>query len=115
MNHGQGAGTQEKEEKQGNSDTNNTCTELNILVTRIKLDDPAMQHRTNFQSVVLPRLRSIVDAIYNIRSDDDKRYRFLVNASSSDVDDAARKNVMEALFTECPWLRDCDISSTWRA
>ena len=113
MNHGQCTGTQEKDEKHGKSDTNNT--ELNIFVTRIKLDDPAMQHRANFQSVVLPRLRSIVDAIYNIRSDDDKRYRFLVNSSSSDVDDAARKTVMETLFTECPWLRHCDISRSWRA
>ena len=111
--HSQDAATQERDEKEGKSNTKNT--ELNILVTRIKLDDPTTQHRSNFQYVILPRLRSIVDAIYNIRSDDDKRYRFLVNASSSDVDDAARKTVMETLFMECPWLRHCDISRSWRA
>ena len=106
-------GLKEKDQEMSASDTSNT--ELNILVTRIKLDDPAMQHRANFQSVVLPRLRSIVDAIYSIRSDDDKRYRFLVNASSSDVNDSARKIAMEMLLIECPWLRHCDISSSWRA
>ena len=103
----------EDEKLQQASDTN--TTELNILVTRIKMDDQATQHRSNFHSVVLPRLRSIVDAIYTIRSDDDKRYRFLVNAASSDVDAAARKIALEMLFTECPWLRHCDISHAWRA
>jgi len=102
----------EGDEKLQPSDTNNT--ELNILVTRIRMDDPTTQHRSNFQSVVLPRLRSIVDAIYRIRSDDDKRYRLLVNVSSSDVD-AARKIALEMILRECPWLRHCDISSSWRA
>ena len=107
--------TQGEDEKLQQASDTNTTTELNILVTRIKMDDQATQHRSNFQSVVLPRLRSIVDAIYTIRSDDDKRYRFLVNAASSDVDAAARKIALEMLFTECPWLRHCDISHAWRA
>ena len=107
--------TQGEDEKLPRASDTNTTTELNILVTRIKMDDQATQHRSNFQSVVLPRLRSIVDAIYTIRSDDDKRYRFLVNATSSDIDAAARKIALESLFTECPWLRHCDISHAWRA
>jgi len=107
--------TQGEDEKLQQASDTNTTTELSILVTRIKMDDQATQHRSNFQSVVLPRLRSIVDAIYTIRSDDDKRYRFLVNAASSDVDAAARKIALEMLFTECPWLRHCDISHAWRA
>jgi hypothetical protein len=76
-----------------------------LSISRVSLDDDSMQHRKQWSLVVLPRLRSFVDAIYTIRSDDHKRYRLLMAASdpSGPLEDA-----WQLLFEECPWLADSD-------
>ena len=80
---------------------------VTITSSRISLDDPIMKHRENWYATVLPRLRSFVDAVYSIRSDDDKRYRLLRAAAmaSSGGDD---KEWWHILHNECPFLKHCD-------
>jgi hypothetical protein len=77
---------------------------ITISVSRISLDDPVMQHRTNWTQVVLPRLRSFVEAVFAIRSNDDKRYQLLIATG----DDDQVKNAWQILHNECPWLESCD-------
>jgi hypothetical protein len=77
---------------------------VTISVSRISLDDPVMQHRTNFTQVVLPRLRSFVEAVFAIRSNDDKRYQLLIATG----DDDQPKKAWQILHNECPWLESCD-------
>jgi hypothetical protein len=76
---------------------------VNIAVSRISLDDPVMQHRSNWESVVLPRLRSFVDAVFAVRRDDGKRQSLLSCESGDQSLDA-----WDILHHECPWLMDCD-------
>lgn len=75
-----------------------------IKVTRVSLDDQIMDHRRQWKKVILPRLRSFVAAVYNVRKDDDKRYRML-SAISDQTDEEAPWRI---LFAECPWLESCD-------
>jgi hypothetical protein len=77
---------------------------ITISVSRISLDDPVMQHRTNWTQVVLPRLRSFVEAVFAIRSNDDKRYQLLIATG----DDDQGKKAWHILHNECPWLESCD-------
>jgi hypothetical protein len=77
-----------------------------IRVSRVSLDDP-WQHRWN--AIVLPRLRSFVDAAYKIRADDHLRRRLL--STSSAVGGHVVEEAWSILHEQCPWLLDCD---TWR-
>ncbi len=81
---------------------------VNITSFRVSLDDPVMKHRQNWYSTVLPRLRSFVDAIYNIRSDDDKRYRFLRAAALALSHGGDESEWWQFLHDECPWMLHCD-------
>ena len=45
-------------------------------MNRILLDDH-FGHRINWNAIILPKLRQWIDAVYEIRSDDNKRYRLL--------------------------------------
>jgi len=68
---------------------------IEIKVHRVSLDDPIFHHAQNFQNEVLPRLQSMVATIYSLRSDDNKRYRFLlgaVGASNSLYKSSKNKN-----------------------
>ncbi|GAX09770.1 hypothetical protein FisN_11Lh256 [Fistulifera solaris] len=76
-----------------------------MLVSRVSLDDPALQHKTNWTTIVLPRLRAFVDAVYAIRSSDDLRYRLLASSSESELGSVA---AWEFLHEQCPWLVQCD-------
>ena len=83
------------------------------------MDDPRYQLNQNWESMILPRLKSWVEGIYAIRSSDDKRYRLLA-ASVSPMDAGEDHGALEnqslrqlrdawnILFQECPWLVDCD-------
>eukprot|EP01083_Nonionella_stella_P136041 413789_1 len=89
--------------------TPSTSSSIKITSHRVSLDEPIMQHRHNWNNMVLPRLRSFVDAVYNIRGDDDKRYRLLratALVSSGDLDDES--DWWQIIHDECPWLKDCD-------
>lgn len=87
-------------------DSNNTKIQSNITIriSRVSLDDPIWQHRQQWNTEILPRLRSFVDAVYNIRGDDNKRYRFLT--ARSDISSTAE--AWQILFDECTWLKFCD-------
>jgi hypothetical protein len=81
-----------------------------IAVSRVSLDDPITQHRSSWTNIVVPRLRSFVDAVYAIRSSDDLRYRLLM-ASTSDPMNGQETTMEQAwslLHEQCPWLKDCD-------
>ena len=77
-----------------------------MTVSKVHLDDPVMKHRESWTNIILPRLRSFVDAIYRIRSEDHKRYRLLL--ANSEDPGGATADGWELLHEECPWLRDCD-------
>lgn len=79
-----------------------------IAVHRVSLDDPIMQHRAQWRAVVLPRLRSFVDAVYRVRADDNLRYRLLISASSASDDEMA--DAWKLLHDQCPWLLQCNTS-----
>eukprot|EP00978_Attheya_sp_CCMP212_P019053 scaffold52901_cov28-Attheya_sp.AAC.3 len=89
--------------------TYKVTTNIDIITSRVSLNDPIMQHGQNWVNVILPRLRSFVDTVYSIRENDDKRYRLLMAVSSNDNgdDDSAAWDI---LLLECPWLRHCDIA-----
>ena len=76
---------------------------ITISISRISIDDEAMRHRKNWQEFILPRLRMFVEAVYRIRSDDDKRYRLLASVAARSTASA-----WQILFDECPWLESCD-------
>jgi len=83
-----------------------------MTISRVSLDDPVLQHRQNWERIILPRLRSFVEAVYAIRSDDDKRYRLLAATTAStgsnigDID--LTEEAWQILHNECPWLAGCD-------
>ncbi|KAL3945430.1 MAG: hypothetical protein SGBAC_000483 [Bacillariaceae sp.] len=107
-------------EDPGGADKDTTTME--ISVSRISMDDSRYQLNHNWESMILPRLKSWVEGIYEIRTSDDKRYRLLIASSSSlssaigDDDDGILeqqslqqlRDAWNILFQECPWLVDCD-------
>ena len=78
---------------------------VNISVSRISLDDPIMQHRSNWEKMILPRLRSFVNAVYSVRQNDSKRL-LLLSCDSGDLSQSLE--AWELLHQECPWLMECD-------
>ena len=82
-----------------------------MSVHKVLVDDPVMKHEQSWKAIVLPRLRSMVDAVYRIRSDDNKRYRLLLAVSTdltSNSKSSASLEAWEMLHAECPWLKNCD-------
>ena len=113
------ASTKPAEENDKN-DTINSNVKMTIAVDRVSLDDPNFGHRNNWKTIILPKLRQWVDAVYRIRQSDDKRYRLLTALSAMSSSDAgvelqeqleqSRKNharaAWELVFEECDFLRD---------
>ena len=94
------------------NDPTETNVTMTIAVDRISLDDPNFGHRANWKSIILPKLRQWVDAVYRIRESDDKRYRLLTSLSAMEASDLeeTRKNhakaAWELIFEECSFLRE---------
>jgi hypothetical protein len=80
---------------------------IDIHVTRLCLDDD-MNHRKNWKVVILPRLRSFVDAVYRIRANDETRKLFLQIVLQEENSGYTTKVGWDMLHHECPWLRHCD-------
>lgn len=108
-------------EDPGGADKDKTTMEISVC--RISMDDVRYQLNHNWESMILPRLKSWVEGIYEIRSSDDKRYRLLIASSSSSLSSAIGddddgileqqslqqlRDAWNILFQECPWLVDCD-------
>ena len=91
-----------KKKSKRNKDT------VEIFVSRLALDDGLMNHRLNWHSVILPRLRSFVDAVYRVRADDDLRKLFLQVVSEEAESGSSPKVSWDLLHRECPWLQECD-------
>ena len=90
-----------------------TKQDIDITITRVSLTDPVHNHNHHWKATLLPRLASFVDAVYNIRKDDGKRYRLLMNlvqTQHEESSDSAEREVWQILFEECPWLIHCDTS-----
>mmetsp|Transcript_38588 Transcript_38588/g.81150 ORF Transcript_38588/g.81150 Transcript_38588/m.81150 type:complete len:603 (+) Transcript_38588:211-2019(+) len=88
---------------------------INITITRISLHDPIHNHNHHWRATLLPRIASFVDAVYNVRRDDGKRYRLLMSlvqsqkqgeGNNDNVDD--EEECWKMLWEECPWLLHCD-------
>lgn len=79
---------------------------VDIVVNRVSLNDPVMCHAENWRSVVLPRLRSFVEAVYKIRQNDELRYMLLY--SMSDMSGSRVKEGWDLLHSLCGWLKHCD-------
>mmetsp|Transcript_11455 Transcript_11455/g.21425 ORF Transcript_11455/g.21425 Transcript_11455/m.21425 type:complete len:548 (+) Transcript_11455:26-1669(+) len=98
--------------------TNNTTS--HITISRISLqedENDTMQHRHNWYNTILPRLTSFVHAVYNVRANDDKRYRMIhaaaaaaTGASASLGENNDECDWWQILLEECPWLKDCEIA-----
>jgi hypothetical protein len=112
--------TTQNGQKDGSNDSGGSSTSIELAVYRVSLEDPAMPHRREWEHRILPRLRSLVEAVYSVRSDDSKRRRMLLavmatstwfSSSTNSNDDGgvdADEEAWNMLFHECPWLRDCD-------
>jgi hypothetical protein len=83
-------------------------SELCMGVIRLDLDDPVLQPRALWHRFVLPRLRSFVEAVYEIRHDDGKRYRLLQSVACATADSSQMSHAWSLLHDELPWLLDCD-------
>eukprot|EP00986_Skeletonema_menzelii_P009845 scaffold4589_cov79-Skeletonema_menzelii.AAC.19 len=86
---------------------------IQITISRIALHDPIHNHQHHWNETLLPRLASFVDAVYNVRKDDGKRYRLLmamVQEQNFECHDDEWSNVeaWKILWDEMPWLRTCD-------
>jgi len=79
---------------------------VEIVVNRVSLNDPIMCHAQNWSSLVLPRLRSFVDAVYKVRRTDELRYIMLY--SVSDPSGSRAREGWDVLHNLCGWLKDCD-------
>ena len=106
--------------KEGGNQVDEDSMMMDISVIRISMEDPRFQLNQNWESMILPRLKSWVDGIYEIRSCDDKRYRLLMASTSSSGGEEASetqclqqlRDAWSILFEECPWLIDCDTQYT---
>ena len=78
---------------------------VDIAVSRISLDDPIMQHRSNWEIMILPRLRLFVETVYSIRGDNEKRRLLLL---ACDIAAPGSLEAWDLLHQECPWLLNCD-------
>ncbi|KAL7453766.1 hypothetical protein ACHAWC_005409 [Mediolabrus comicus] len=87
------------------------CSNVQITISRISLNDTIHNHRHHWNETLLPRLASFVDAVYNVRKDDGKRYRLLIalvqDQNGTDCDD---EESWKILHEELPWLINCDTS-----
>ena len=93
-----------KSEKYNDKQTKLTCS-------RVSLNDSISQHRNNWHTTILPRLRSFVDAVYSFRCDDHKRYKML-SAAAAASSGGNISDSWDVLFRECPWLLHCDTAYT---
>mmetsp|Transcript_24134 Transcript_24134/g.36576 ORF Transcript_24134/g.36576 Transcript_24134/m.36576 type:complete len:146 (+) Transcript_24134:1-438(+) len=94
-------------EKKKKEDSN-----IQITISRVSLHDPIHNHQHHWNQTLLPRLASFVDAVYNVRKDDGKRFRLLM-ALVKEQNYNSESNEAEAwkvLWDEMPWLRSCDTS-----
>lgn len=102
---------------------------MTISVSTVLLTDH-YNHEKNFYDIVIPRLYSIVKAVYSIRCNDDLRYKFLLSTLNNDAREESESDNEENeeesnTFTEkisnsepheawniiielCPWLNSCD-------
>jgi hypothetical protein len=84
---------------------------IQIVVSRLSVEDGIMNHRQNWQSIILPRLRSFVDAVYRVRADDDARKLFLQVVVNEELSGYATHVSWDLLHHECPWLEECDTAA----
>ena len=87
---------------------------IEIVVSRMSLDDGVMNHRHNWQSIILPRLRSFVDAVYRVRANDDARKLFLQVVANEEQSGYATLVSWDLLHHECPWLKECNTALQWK-
>jgi hypothetical protein len=92
--------------------TQDSGDHIDITVTRVSLNDPIYEHRHHWETTLLPRLASFVDAVYSVRKDDGKRYRLLMALIRSQhlgtCHDGGEEEAWRVLWDECRWIRDCD-------
>ena len=92
--------------------TQDSGDHIDITVTRVSLNDPIYEHRHHWETTLLPRLASFVDAVYSVRKDDGKRYRLLMALIRSQhlgtSHDGGEEEAWRVLWDECRWIRDCD-------
>jgi hypothetical protein len=81
----------------------NKSYRIPIATSRITLYDPVHRHGEHRKSIILPRLRDFVEAIYAIRCDDGKRYQLLSYPASMDEDMS-----WKLIIDECSRLKNCD-------
>lgn len=92
-------GDHETHESEKKSENN-----LEMSVYRVSLEDPVMQHRKQWESVVLPRIQDVVQTVYGLRRNDHERYQLLALL----CEDPTGALALPLLNKHCPWLVDCE-------
>jgi hypothetical protein len=98
--------SEEKENKPEEIEVKESTIE--IVTWRMSLSDPVMNHKFHWQSIILPRLRSIVEAIYLIRANDEERKLFLQVVTNEEQNGYETRVSWDMLHRYCPWLEECD-------
>ena len=92
----------------GKGKIKSNAEDINITITRVSLTDPIYNHNHHWEATLLPRLASFVDAVYNVRKDDGKRYRLLMARNVGNMSNNSDENSWQLIWDECPWLQHCD-------
>lgn len=92
----------------GKGKIKSNAEDINITITRVSLTDPIYNHNHHWEATLLPRLASFVDAVYNVRKDDGKRYRLLMARNVENMSNNSDENSWQLIWDECPWLQHCD-------
>ena len=93
------------------TDDSKATDTIEIVINRVSLSDSVMRHQENWVAVVLPRIRSFVEAVYRVRRDDTLRFS-LLQAMAGDQQQqslaTATAAAWDILHSQCPWLLHCD-------
>ncbi len=101
--------TREVAKKNSNcGESEEDCSNVQITISRISLNDTIHNHRHHWNETLLPRLASFVDAVYKVRKDDGKRYRLLMAFGTNCDDESNEEEAWRILHEELPWLINCD-------
>jgi hypothetical protein len=110
---------EDNQAKTSGADQTPPAMDMEIEVNRVSLNDH-YSHLSNWNGVILPRLRQWTEAVYQIRQSDDLRYRLLsLMAQVQSVEDPARRRehtiaLWDLTFEHCPYLRESKANDCFR-
>jgi hypothetical protein len=110
---------EDNQAKTSGADQTPPAMDMEIEVNRVSLNDH-YSHLSNWNGVILPRLRQWTEAVYQVRQSDDLRYRLLsLMAQVQSVEDPGRRRehtiaLWDMTFEHCPYLRESKANDCFR-